>query len=112
MATQTVSYTGRDVSEIRRELIDMIPTLTSEWTDFNESDLGITMIELIAGAQDMQNFYFDTQAFETYLDTAVQSKNIRSIARAMNYRIPLKSTASGQLLITFTDDSYKTVDIP
>ena len=72
MATNTISYTGRDVADIRRELIDMIPTLTTKWTDFNESDLGITLIELIASAQDMQNFYFDTQAFETYLDTAVQ----------------------------------------
>lgn len=112
MANQTVSYTGRDVSDIRKELIDMIPSLTEYWTDFNESDLGIAMIELIAGAQDMQNFYFDTQAFETHLDTAVQAKNVRSIARAMNYRIPLKSTATGQLVITFVDDSYKVVDIP
>ena len=36
MATNTISYTGRDVADIRRELIDMIPTLTTKWTDFNE----------------------------------------------------------------------------
>ena len=112
MATNTISYTGRDVADIRRELIDMIPPLTTKWTDFNESDLGITLIELIASAQDMQNFYFDTQAFETYLDTAVQYKNIRSLARAMNYRIPLKSSSAGDIVITFEDSSYKEVDIP
>lgn len=112
MAINTLSYTGRDVSEIRRELIDMIPTLTSKWTDFNTSDIGITIIELIAGAQDMQNFYFDTQTFETYLDTAQQPKNIRSLLRTMNYRIPLMSPARGTITLTFEDDSYKEVKIP
>lgn len=112
MAINTLSYTGRDVSEIRRELIDMIPTLTSKWTDFNTSDIGITIIELIAGAQDMQNFYFDTQTFETYLDTAQQPKNIRSLLRTMNYRIPLMSAARGTVTLIFEDNSYKEVTIP
>ena len=107
-----LSYTGRDASEIRRELIDMIPGLTDKWTDFNESDLGIILIELIAGAQDMQNFYFDTQTFETYLDTAVQDKNIRSLLRTMNYRIPLINNAKGTLFITFINDEYKEINIP
>lgn len=107
-----LSYTGRDAAEIRRELIDMIPSLTDKWTDFNESDLGIILIELIAGAQDMQNFYFDTQTFETYLDTAVQDKNIRSLLRVMNYRIPLVNSAKGELYITFEDDEYKEISIP
>ena len=111
-SSNSLSYTGRDVSEIRKELIDMIPSLTNKWTDFNESDIGITLIELIAGAQDMQNFYFDTQTFETYLDTAVQEKNIRSLLRSMNYRIPLVNSARGRIVLEFSDDSYKEVNIP
>ena len=107
-----LSYTGRDAAEIKRELIDIIPGLTDKWTDFNESDLGIILIELIAGAQDMQNFYFDTQTFETYLDTAVQDKNIRSLLRTMNYRIPLINNAKGTLFITFINDEYKEISIP
>lgn len=112
MAIQTLSYTGRDVAEIRRQLIDMIPTLTSKWTDFNQSDLGIILIELIAGAQDMQNFYFDTQAFETYLDTAVQEKNIYSLVRAMNYRLPLMCSARGTIRINFEERKYRELKIP
>lgn len=112
MAEVNKSYTARDVAAIRKELIELVPTLTTKWTDFTESDLGVTLIELMAGVQDMQNFYFDTQAFETFLDTAVQEKNIRSHLRAMNYPIPLISPAKTVLRIQFTSDFNKTVKIP
>lgn len=108
----SLSYTGRDTVDIRRTLVDLIPQLTDKWRDFNESDLGMTILELIAGAQDMQNFYFDTQAFETYLDTAQQDKNIRSILRAMNYRIPLTGSAKGEVVITFKEPLEQSFIIP
>lgn len=107
-----LSYSGRSVLDIRRELINLVPRLTDKWTDFNESDLGVTLIELIASVQDMQNFYFDTQAFETYLDTAVQDKNLRSLMRDMNYRIPLVSSAKGEITIYFDSAIDRTVTIP
>lgn len=107
-----MSYTGRDISDIRQALINKIPELTDKWTDWNESDLGMVILELIAGAQDMQNFYFDTQTFETYLDTAEQPKNIRALLRAMNYRIPLVGAAHGEVEIQYQDKSFRVVDFP
>lgn len=108
----TLSYTGRDTVDIRRTLVDLVPQLTKNWRDFSESDLGMTILELIAGAQDMQNFYFDTQAFETFLDTAQQDKNIRSILRAMNYKIPLVGSAKGEVVITFKEPLSESFMIP
>lgn len=109
---RSLSYTGRDTVDIRRTLVDLVPQLTERWHDFSESDLGMTILELIAGAQDMQNFYFDTQAFETYLDTAQQAKNVRSILRAMNYRIPMIGSAKGEVLITFKEPLEESFVIP
>lgn len=114
----SLSYTGRDAIDIRRELVSLVPELTTQWKDFSESDLGMTIIELIAGAQDLQNFYFDNQAFETFLDTAQQDKNIRSHLRAMNYRIPFMGSAKGELDIYLNsmgsskDSNYKGLFIP
>lgn len=107
-----LSYTGKDIADIRRELINLIPQLTTKWTDFNESDLGMVWLELLASVSDMQNFYMDTQALETFLDTAVQSKNIRSLLRAMNYPVPLVHASSGYLQIDFENNSYKEITIP
>ena len=114
----SLSYTGRDAIDIRRELVSLVPELTTQWKDFSESDLGMTIIELIAGAQDLQNFYFDNQAFETFLDTAQQDKNVRSHLRAMNYRIPFMGSAKGELDIYLNsmgsskDSNYKGLFIP
>ena len=107
----SLSYTGRDQVDIRRELVSLIPSLTEQWKDFNSSDLGMTIVELIAGAQDLQNFYFDNQAFETFLDTAQQDKNIRSHLRAMNYRIPFMGSAKGEVYLYF-DKAQDEINIP
>ena len=100
---ESKSYTSRDVVAIRQDMINRVPQLTDKWRDFNESDLGMVLIELMAGSQDMQNYYFDTQTFETYLDTAQQPKNIRSLCRAMNYRIPLIGSAHGTVTIEYPE---------
>ena len=111
-SNNSLSYTNRDIVSIRKELINTIPKLTDKWTDFNESDLGITLIELIAGVQDMQNFYLDTQAFETYLDTAVQDKNVRALLRSMNYRIPLAKSSECKVRIVFVNNDNREITVP
>ena len=111
-SNSSLSYTNRDIVSIRKELINTIPKLTDKWTDFNESDLGITLIELMAGVQDMQNFYLDTQAFETYLDTAVQDKNVRALLRSMNYRIPLAKSSECKVRVVFVNNDIREITIP
>lgn len=111
-SNNSLSYTNRDIVSIRKELINTIPKLTDKWTDFNESDLGITLIELMAGVQDMQNFYLDTQAFETYLDTAVQDKNVRALLRSMNYRIPLAKSSECKVRIVFVNNDSREITVP
>ena len=111
-SNNSLSYTNRDIVSIRKELINTIPKLTDKWTDFNESDLGITLIELMAGVQDMQNFYLDTQAFETYLDTAVQDKNVRALLRSMNYRIPLAKSSECKVRLVFVNNDNREITIP
>ena len=109
---ESLSYTGRDNEDIRQSLVDLVPQLTDDWRDFSESDLGITIIELIAGAQDMQNFYLDNQTFETYIDTAMQDKNIRSLLRAMNYRVPLMVSSKGEVTLKFLGALGDYISVP
>ena len=111
-STSSLSYTGRDVVDIRRSLVSLVPTLTEKWRDFNESDLGMVILELIAGAQDLQNFYLDTQAFENFLDLAEQDKNIRSHLRAMNYSIPFLGSATGTVDLYFLNPIESPITIP
>ena len=110
MANTNLSFTGRDAVDIRQQLNNLGPNLTDKWKDFSESDLGEVIIDLIAGIQDYQNFYLDTQVFETYLDTAQQDKNIRSLLRAMNYRIPAIGSAKGEIHLTFLEEVPENIE--
>ncbi|HRT96263.1 MAG TPA: baseplate J protein, partial [Planctomycetota bacterium] len=56
-----VNYTNKDYEAIRQELVQRIPTITDRWTDFNESDLGMVLLELFCGLGDMLLFYLDNQ---------------------------------------------------
>ena len=41
-------YSHRDYNSLYRDLIEMIPTLTQEWTSREESSPGIVLIKLMA----------------------------------------------------------------
>lgn len=103
----SLSYTNRDMDTIRAELISQISELTDKWTDHSESDLGVVLIEFIASVSDFLSFYMDRQALETYIDTAIQEKNIRSLLRVMNYHEPLKGAAKGYVRINFETPATK-----
>jgi hypothetical protein len=38
----------RDYAELRKQLITRIPVHDPEWTDFNQSDAGVTLVQLFA----------------------------------------------------------------
>lgn len=108
----STSYTGRDIVAIRQNLIDKINTLTGDFTDRNQSDLGMVFLEFVASVGDFLSFYMDKQALETYLDTAVQDKNIRGLLRTMNYKLPLLGGAKGSVMVTFEKAVDATYLIP
>lgn len=92
-STTSVSYTNRDIQQIRKYLVNLVHQLTDDWTDFNESDVGMVLIELMAGYADMMGFYLDKQALECYIDSVKQRKNGMSILQLVNYRLHMMNSA-------------------
>jgi len=97
MAKARVNYTNKDYEAVRAELIQRIPTITDRWTDFNESDLGMVLLELFCGLADMLLFYLDNQANEAYLPTARQRQNVIHLTNLVNYRLDLPVAATTTL---------------
>lgn len=91
------SYTARDYDSIKQFLIDFIPTVTSNWTDFNESDLGTTFIEMLSAFGDLQSYQLDMQALETYLGTVQQRSNAQNILKLIGYYMSGYSAPVAQL---------------
>ena len=112
MALARISYAAKDYEAIRQELIDRIPTITDRWTDFNASDLGMTLLELFCGVADMLAFYLDNQANEAYLPTARQRQNVINLARLVNYRLDRPVAATTTLYFSLPAALGLEVQIP
>lgn len=88
-----ISYTKRDYQGIKKELIEYAKTLTPDWTDFSEGDLGMVNLEMLAGVSAMLNFYIDKQASECYIDSCIEPRNIKSLLELIGYKNPLRAHA-------------------
>lgn len=113
MATKgkgSFEYVFKDYDSIRSELIDLIPLMTSKWTDRNESDPGMVLLELFCGVGDMLAYYLDIMANQAFLPTATQREAVINICKAIDYYLTDASAATGNLL--FTRAPYVTTGSP
>lgn len=94
-------YSGRNILEVRREILDYFQDRGIDTSQFTESDVSMVMIDTIAGLVDMLNFYMDQQALETYLMSASQPENIKGILETINYKLPLVVPAKAKLQLVF-----------
>ena len=106
MALARISYAAKDYEAIRQELVDRIPTITDRWTDFNASDLGMTLLELFCGVADMLAFYLDNQANEAYLPTALQRQNVIDLTRLVDYRLDRPVAAKHEMRVRIHDSVH------
>lgn len=107
MGRASISYTNKDYESLRQELLARVPQLTDRWTDFNESDLGVVLLELFCGVGDMLAYYLDAQAAEAFLPTARQRQNVINLCKLINYRLdtPVASTTTLRFSLSSAHDS-------
>lgn len=107
-----VDSTSRDYRSIRDTLINLIPYFTSEWTNFNASDPGITLLELQAAVSDNLHFYLDQIARDGGWSTAISRGAIISQAKLINYQLRGPSSAVVELIFTLPEALPTDVTIP
>ena len=99
LSTKT-NYTAKDYVTLREELFQNIPILTKgRWTNLNESDPGITILELFMSMADNMLFYMDMQGQELDLDRARQRVNVIKSLRLIGYEMKGISSALGTVTI-------------
>lgn len=90
---QNLDYTDKDFASILERLKNAIPTIFPTWTDFNDADFGVLLIELFSFIGDVLTKYQDNQSRESRIATATQRKNLISLAKLVNYT-PRGATAA------------------
>jgi hypothetical protein len=105
-----IQYTQRTFEDIRQQLISVIqttPELSQKWTDFNESDLGLVLLELWSAIGDELNFYLDNQANESFISTARQRKSVVNLCKLIAYKIDPVVSSTGIVILSLpTDEPY------
>ncbi len=81
------SYTSRDYASIREELGALISTTRPElWTDFFQSTLGLSLIDMLALVGDITTLGQDIAALEIFLATCERYESALRFARSVGYK--------------------------
>lgn len=81
-------------------MLAAIPSLAPSWTNLNEGDLGIALVNLVAGCGDMLAYYLDRNAQEMFLPTAIARQSIQNLCVLIDYR--LRRPTAATTMLTFT----------
>lgn len=96
-----INYSSRNFLDYRTSLINYIEQYYPDiMSDFNDSSIGMMLVELNAAIGDNLSFNIDKSFQETQLDYAQEKESILSMARTFGLNIPGKRPA-----ITITDFS-------
>ena len=90
MATQklkevrNVNYLSKDFDSIKLNLMEFIQqNFRNDFQDFNEASGGMALLEMLAYVGDLMSFYIDRQANETFINRAVEEKNIIGLSKTL-----------------------------
>ena len=101
VAPKEVSYLNKSFVDFKGDLITFIKNYyPTTWTDFNESNPGMIMLELAAYVGDVLSFYVDNQFKENLLAYAEQEGNVITIAQALGYKPKTIVPATAEVLVS------------
>jgi len=96
-----IDTTARDYLAIRDMLINLIPFFTPEWTNYNASDPGIALVELVSALSEKDNFIFEQIARDGGWETAISKASIIAQGTLINYnpRGPSSAVSTQQFIL-------------
>ena len=108
-----IDYVTKDYDGFLQMMKDMIPSLTPEWTDNSDSDMGTVILQLLAYGLHVLGYYQDKSVNENFLHTAQTKKAILLLSKFLGYEIQKQSPAVTTVRF-YKDDTYidKRVVVP
>jgi hypothetical protein len=93
------------VARQRRRRLATTSTPSPSWAERRPSDIGVTLVELLAYAGDRLSYEQDAVANEAYLDTARQRTSMRRHARLVDRAYRTATDDSGRTTVAFGDEA-------
>jgi hypothetical protein len=82
-----IDYLAKDFESFRQLMLERMAFYIPQWQERNPSDLGVTIVEVLAYAADYLSYYQDAVATEAYLDTSRRRISVRRHTRLLDYRL-------------------------
>ena len=102
-----VNYTSRDFNSIKSDLVNYAKVYyPTTFKDFQKAGFGSLMLDNISYIGDILSFYLDYQFNETFIDTAVEFRNVNRIARQAGIKYTPSRSATGILSFFINVPSY------
>jgi hypothetical protein len=97
--TRALTYLNQDFEGFKQDIVNnhikvYFPTT---YQDFNESSLGMMLVEMMAYVGDSLSFYLDKKFAESFLSTAQERTNIFKHAKQLGFRAFGKTSAFGRV---------------
>ncbi|MUL34951.1 putative baseplate assembly protein [Gloeocapsopsis dulcis] len=80
-----INYLAKDYGSFRQLILDRLALIMPRWKERHASDIGITLVELLAYVGDYLSYYQDAVATEAYLNTARCRISVRRHVRLIDY---------------------------
>jgi len=110
--TAQLDYTGKDFTALVEAMLALARERLPEWTDQTDNDPGRVLLELVAHSLDLQLYYVDRLANESYIDTAVEDRSLVHLLRLIGYELRPPRAASADLNLYFDGAAAGTVTVP
>jgi hypothetical protein len=102
-----IDYLTKDYAGFRQALLDFIPTRMPSWTEQNEADLGMVLVELFSATADNLSYMQDRVANEAFLGTATQRRSVAGHLALIGYQ--MDDGASAYTWLQFQVNSAQTL---
>ena len=98
--TFKMNYFARDFSSIKSTLKEYAKRYYSnELSDLSESSINSFLMESVSYVGDVLSYYLDYQTNETFLSTAIENKNILSLAKSLGYKRKDFTSTTGKIAV-------------
>lgn len=87
----TLPLTSVTASDLLTQLINMLKTQFSDWTDTQSSNNMIMLLETLSAIQEMDYAYINRMAREAFIQFALDYRNVTAHARALGYQPAFQS---------------------
>ncbi len=102
-AEPEINYLAKDYGSFRQLIYDRLALVMPDWRERHATDLGVTLVELLAYVGDHLSYAQDAVATEAYLDTARLRVSVRRHLRLIDYN--LNEGCNARAFVTLSTDA-------